>query len=295
MGREVPETYEQKREKIQAFNLTSDLFAGKVFEDLAACQELCQILMQNPDLRLKDVKTQYTIRNLERHSAQLDILAEAVNGSLINVELQMYKEKSPLRRTRYYTSCIDMSILDKGKDYQELPYVTILYITKGDFIGGRKGYYQIKRTAEGKAAAAVELDNGVCEKYFNLKYTTGSKKINELLRYLKKSDPFYHTEVFPRIVERVNFYKVQKKGVDIMCEIADKIRQEGKKEGREEGREEGRIEGKTEAVLELLAELGKIPSRIVQQVRQETDLDVLSRWLRCAASASDLTEFEARM
>ena len=31
MGREVPETYEQKREKIQAFNLTSDLFAGKVF------------------------------------------------------------------------------------------------------------------------------------------------------------------------------------------------------------------------------------------------------------------------
>lgn len=185
MGREVPETYEQKREKIQAFNLTSDLFAGKVFEDLAACQELCQILMQNPDLRLKDVKTQYTIRNLERHSAQLDILAEAVNGSLINVELQMYKEKSPLRRTRYYTSCIDMSILDKGKDYQELPYVTILYITKGDFIGGRKGFYQIKRTAEGKAAAAVELDNGVCEKYFNLKYTTGSKKINELLRYLK--------------------------------------------------------------------------------------------------------------
>ena len=92
-------------------------------------------------------------------------------------------------------------------------------------------------------------------------------------------------------MERVNFYKVQKKGVDIMCEIADKIRQEGKKEGREEGR----IEGKTEAVLELLAELGKIPSRIVQQVRQETDLDVLSRWLRCAASASDLTEFEARM
>ena len=223
MGLEVPETYEQKREKIQAFNLTSDLFAGKVFEDLAACQELCQILMQNPDLRLKDVKTQYTIRNLERHSAQLDILAEAVNGSLINVELQMYKEKSPLRRTRYYTSCIDMSILGKGKAYYELPSVTVLYITRTDFIGGKKGLYQIRRKTDTKSSLGIDLDNGLCEKYFNLRYPTRYKSINELLRYLENSDPFYRTKVFPRIVERVKFFKVQEEGVDIMCEIADRI------------------------------------------------------------------------
>ncbi len=68
-----------------------------------------------------------------------------------------------------------------------------------------------------------------------------------------------------------------------MCEIADRIRQEGK------------IEGKIEDILELLAELGKTPVRIVQRVRQETDLKVLGRWLRCAASASSLSEFEARM
>lgn len=282
-GTAMMETYEQRRKRIQEFNLTSDLLAGKVFEDLAACQELCRILMQKPDLQLRDVKTQYVIRNLESHSVQLDILAEAVAGDLINVELQMYKEKMPLRRSRYYTACIDMSILNKGKEYTELPYVTILYITKGDFIGGKKGFYQVRKIAEGKTAAAIDVDNGVCEKYFNLKYTTGYEKINELLRYLKKSDPFYRTDEFPRIVERVNFYKVQRKGVNIMCEIADRIRQEGK------------IEGKIEDILELLAELGKTPVRIVQRVRQETDLKVLGRWLRCAASASSLSEFEARM
>ena len=32
----VLETYEQKREWVQEFNLTSDLFAGKVFEDAEA-------------------------------------------------------------------------------------------------------------------------------------------------------------------------------------------------------------------------------------------------------------------
>ena len=115
-GTAMMETYEQRRKRIQEFNLTSDLLAGKVFEDLAACQELCRILMQEPDLQLRDVKTQYVIRNLESHSVQLDILAETVAGDLINVELQMYKEKMPLRRSRYYTACIDMSILNKGKE-----------------------------------------------------------------------------------------------------------------------------------------------------------------------------------
>ena len=54
----------------------------------------------------------------------------------------------------------------------------------------------------------------------------------KLLRYLQDSDPFYQTESFPRIVERVNFYKIQRKGVDIMCEITDRIRREGKIEGK---------------------------------------------------------------
>ena len=39
------ETYEDKKQSVSVFNLTSDLFAGKVFEDVSACQELCRILL----------------------------------------------------------------------------------------------------------------------------------------------------------------------------------------------------------------------------------------------------------
>ncbi len=277
------EIYEQKRERIRKFNLVSDLFAAKVFEDLTACQELCRILMRNPNLQLKDVKTQYVIRNLEGHSVQLDILAEELTGSLINVELQMYKEEAPFRRSRYYMSCIDMSILGKGKAYYELPSVTVLYITRTDFIGGKKGLYQIRRKTNTKSSLGIDLDNGLCEKYFNLRYPTRYKSINELLRYLENSDPFYRTKVFPRIVERVKFFKVQEEGVDIMCEIADRIKMEGK------------IEGKIEVILELLEELGKVPSKIVERISRETDLVVLGRWIKCAASATSITEFEGKM
>ena len=130
-------------------------------------------------------------------------------------------------------------------------------------------------------------DNGQYENYFNLEYPTDDEKINELLEYLKNSDPFYQTENFPRIVERVKYFKVQKEGVTIMCEIADRIRQEGK--------EAGIIQGKIEDILELLAELGNIPKQLIQRISKETNSEVLSKWHKYAAKASSFAEFEAKM
>ncbi|MDE5908354.1 MAG: hypothetical protein K2H52_06425 [Lachnospiraceae bacterium] len=94
------ETYKEKKKRAAEYQLTSDLFAGKVFEDLQASQELCRILLQNDKLVLRSVKTQYVIRNLESHSVELDILAEDIQGNYINIEIQMYREAAPFKRTR---------------------------------------------------------------------------------------------------------------------------------------------------------------------------------------------------
>ena len=68
-----------------------------------------------------------------------------------------------------------------------------------------------------------------------------------------------------------------------MCEIADKIRQEGL------------IEGKIESIMELLEELGNIQKQLIQRIRKETNSDILNKWLKCAAKASSFAEFEAKM
>lgn len=72
-----------------------------------------------------------------------------------------------------------------------------------------------------------------------------------------------------------------------MCEIADRI--------RNEGREEGRISGMIDAILELLEELGKVPQRIIELISAEDNMSVLSRWLKSAAKAGSIAEFEANM
>ena len=296
----VLEAYEEKRELVQEFNLTSDLFASKVFEDVDASQELCRILLRDQSIVLQSVRTQYVIRNLETHSMELDILAERNNGDVVGIEIQMYTETAPFKRTRYYLSGIDMSILEKGRDYSELPAVTMVYLTKEDIIGGGKGCYLIERKenirenltdTDSGQNDTINISNGVKERYYNLKRCTGDDKIDELLAYFKNSDPYYKTETFPRIVERVRYFKIHKEGVGIMCEIADRIRNEG----REEGKSAGRLESRIEDVLELLGELGQVPQRIVELIRAEDNLGVLSRWLKSAARATSITEFEANM
>ena len=288
----VLESYEEKKEWVQEFNLTSDLFASKVFEDVGACQELCRILLRDQSIVLQSVRTQYVIRNLEMHSRELDILAERNNGDMVGIEIQMYEETAPFKRTRYYLSGIDMSILEKGKDYDALPAVTMVYLTKEDIVGGGRGCYLIERKADSREYSAdisnelkdtINISNGVKERYYNLEHSTGDEKIDELLQYFKNSDPCYKTETFPRIVERVRYFKMHKKGVDIMCEIADRIRNEGK------------IEGMVRAILELLEEFGQVPQRIVELISAEDNLVVLSRWHKSAAKAGSIAEFEANM
>lgn len=124
-----------------------------------------------------------------------------------------------------------MSILEKGRPYHSLPDVTLIYLTKEDFIGDKRGCYTIRRKPE-EQNVTMCLENGLYEKYYNLEYPTDDMRINELLRYFQNSDPFYQTENFPRIAERVKFFKIKEEGVTIMCEIADRIRREGKEEGQ---------------------------------------------------------------
>ena len=65
--------------------------------------------------------------------------------------------------------------------------------------------------------------------------------------------------------------------------------------GREEGYAKGRAEGKAEDILELLGDLGEIPNVLQERIRKETNLQVLSKWLKAAARAESIAEFEDRI
>ena len=71
-------------EKIKEFRLLDDNFMSKVFEDNYDCIELLlHIIMEKPDLKVEEARTQYDIKNLMGRSVRLDIYAVDTVGKKI--------------------------------------------------------------------------------------------------------------------------------------------------------------------------------------------------------------------
>ena len=157
-------TFEQKRELVRSFTMFDDDFFAMVMEDKAATREVLRVLTEIPDLVVKEIKTQYSIRNLGTHSVVLDALAEDSRHKLYNLELQVADQDDHQKRVRYYQSNIDISYLDKGRKYEELPEVYLIYMTKLDLFKMGRTKYFVDRVISG---TDVVLDNGAHELYID--------------------------------------------------------------------------------------------------------------------------------
>ncbi|MDN0062670.1 hypothetical protein QVN96_14905 [Mediterraneibacter glycyrrhizinilyticus] len=64
---------------------------------------------------------------------------------------------------------------------------------------------------------------------------------------------------------------------------------------REDAWKDGLLEGKASAVISLLENLGALSEKLEQKIKSETDPDILDKWIRLAAKAESLAEFEEEM
>lgn len=59
-----------------------------------------------------------------------------------------------------------------------------------------------------------------------------------------------------------------------------------------QGREEGREEGKAEAIIDFLNDIGELPDSLENLIMKQTDAQTLQKWLKLAARAGSIEEFE---
>ena len=125
----------------------------------------------------------------------------------------------------------------------------------------------------------------------------GTKDVEALARAYKgkDKDPLYSAAM--DLIVRAN-RKVYEEGMR-MCDalnelFADKLERQ-RMEGIMEGKTEGKAEGKAEDILMFLEEMGSVPSSLREKILAQQDLNLLSRWLKLAAKAENLQEFERRI
>ncbi len=55
---------------------------------------------------------------------------------------------------------------------------------------------------------------------------------------------------------------------------------------------EGKLEDRAEAVIELLEDLGELSDSLKTSIVEQTDLELLRKWLKAAARAKSIEDFE---
>ena len=272
--RSLIEARERRVEEARKFNLFSNVFLSVALNDKLACQYVLRILTGIPDLEVKEVRSQYRISKIESHDAVLDVLAEVSGGRLCNLEVQRSDTIDHSRRTRLYGSAVDSEYLEKGKPYQDLPDVYVIYISETDLWKAGRTVYAVEKYFKG---TELKYDDGQYILYINAAADDGSE-IAELMKYFKTADPddMRHGD----LSRRVHYLKREEGGYGEMCEISEKIYKEGVEEGIGQGIEKGIEQGKQETLrktAETMDRMGMPVETIAQAL--EVSEETVRAWL----------------
>lgn len=226
---QIDQKHQEDLQRLRGFRLLDDDFLTKCFEgDTASIELVLQIVLEKPDLKVLDVRTQVFVENLLNRSVRLDILATDSTGAKLNVEVQRSDKGAGRKRARYNSSMMDANLLKKGEDFDKLPETWVIFITENDIMGKGLPLYPIERCFLG---TGERFEDGSHILYVNGAYR-GDTPIGKLMHDFSctdAADMYYGT-----LADRVRFFKESKEGIEIMCRAMEDMRNQTLKEGMKE-------------------------------------------------------------
>ena len=226
---QIDQKHQEDLQRLRGFRLLDDDFLTKCFEgDTASIELVLQIVLEKPDLKVLDVRTQVFVENLLNRSVRLDILATDSTGAKLNVEVQRSDKGAGRKRARYNSSMMDANLLKKGEDFDRLPETWVIFITENDVMGKGLPLYPIERCFLG---TGERFEDGSHILYVNGAYR-GDTPIGKLMHDFSctdAADMYYGT-----LADRVRFFKESKEGIEIMCRAMEDMRNQTLKEGMKE-------------------------------------------------------------
>lgn len=240
-------------QKIKEFRLLDDDFMSKVFENDIECTELLlHIIMDKPDLKVQEVRTQYSIKNLLGRSVRLDIHATDDAEKKYNIEIQRADKGAGAKRARYNSSVIDANSLQAGADFDELPETYVIFITENDVMGGNEPIYHIDRIVKETGKSFGDEAHII---YVNGAYRDESPLGLLMHDFSCKNPADMHYKI---LADKTRYFKENEEGVAAMCKVVEDLCNDAK------------IEEKKESAIRLIKQ-GKLSN---EEIAEGLGLDV---------------------
>ena len=233
------------------------MFCKVVSSNPELCRHMLELIL-GKSIRKVDIKTAEKVIDLtpEAKSVRLDVYLDDDEGTVYDLEMQASTKKNLPRRLRYYQGVIDLNLIEKGDDYDQLPESIIVFICTFDYFNRGLPFYVFENRCE--AMPELLLGDGTRKIFVN---PHGDRKglpgdVVSFLDYIKDhtaEDAF--TGELEQAVEKARTHKeweveyMNWRAYEMDLNIDKRIARE---EGLEEGREEGREEGEYKKLIELV-------------------------------------------
>ena len=281
----------RRKKRLQELTIKDNFMFGAVMADEEMCREFLEMVLGFPIKKVRVSKEHSLIYNPEYRGVRLDVYAKDDSHTRYNVEMQVSKDDSLPRRSRYYHSQIDMELLLSNISYSELPDSYVIFICNYDPCGRKKYRYSFSNYC--REDLPLELGDGSCTVYLSTEGKNNDEVPKELVKFLKyvkadlnKSTEDFEDDFVKRLQENVRKVKESRKMEERYMLLEELLKTE---------RNEGKAEGKMEGILDLLEDLGEVPDDLRVMIEEETSLSKLRSWLKAAAKAESIHQFMEQM
>ena len=290
------------KRKLEELNVMDDFLMNRLASDSEVGEDFCRVLLSTLLCRKVGrvrVTAQRTIPPMEpdARGIRLDVSVEEVNYdrekgedvtmNVYDIEPHLRSRDDLPRHNRFYQALTDGRYLQSGeKDFSRLPDLYILMILDRDPFGYGQMVYSIRNRCE--EVKELEYEDGLRFCYFNIQGELGgNREIREMLRYLGDSRA---ENAVSEATQRLHGYTEQVK-------MRPEVRQSYMLWGEyvQELKEEGIEQGIRQSVLDVLEGYGKISEKLRKRLESEENRETLRTWLRLAAQAGSMEEFERKM
>ena len=243
---------EEEREIVRKLRPIDDtLFRTMTKNNIPLVEHIIRVTLNRNDISILKVNTQDDIHQFEKaHSVILDCLAIDKKGTIYNIEVQKVNNRNLEKRVRYYSSLIDSRYsLEKGKEYEEIKELIVIFLMEEDYFKKGKQLYEVEKTIKG---INLPFEDGRTTIFINAE-NKGREELDNLMQSLVARD---YREMKDDVIRGITmYYKTTVEGEEQVCDIvqayAEKYAEKSYDKGKTDGINLGRSEGIVQTLLNL--------------------------------------------
>ena len=179
----------QKTKDYSELELTDSFIFSKVMTDERLCKRLLEIILGIDIRRIEYIEAEKDMKFApDGKGVRLDVYVDDKQGTVYDIEMQAIDTKELPKRSRYYQSMIDLTVLEKGASYEELKKSYVIFICMEDVFKKDRYVYTFRNICV--EDPSIELGEEATRIFLN-PYGEGeiSRELNEFFGYLREHRP----------------------------------------------------------------------------------------------------------